>query len=180
MHRQARPARPTEPGLAVHLVNLVLNVVGDDLVSRWIRRRVLTASGADISVQADLVGGTYFSCPRNLRMASRSGINHHCFLDLRAPIVLEAGARVGHGTMILTTTHAIGPRGGRRGVATGLPVTIGAGAWIGANVTILAGVTIGAGSIVAVASVVTSDVAPGVLVAGAPARLVRVIDPDGT
>ena len=47
--------------------------------------------------------------------------------------------------------------------------------WIGANVTILPGVRIGPFSIVAAGSVVTKDVPPFTVVAGAPARVIKKI-----
>jgi acetyltransferase-like isoleucine patch superfamily enzyme len=43
---------------------------------------------------------------------------------------------------------------------------------IGANATVVCGVTIGEGALVAAGSTVTRDVPPGVLVRGAPARVV--------
>ena len=49
--------------------------------------------------------------------------------------------------------------------------------WIGCNVIILAGVTIGQGSIIAAGSVVTKSVAPGMLVAGNPAKEIRPTKP---
>jgi UDP-2-acetamido-3-amino-2,3-dideoxy-glucuronate N-acetyltransferase len=51
--------------------------------------------------------------------------------------------------------------------------TVEKGASIGANATIIAGVTIGAGSLVGAGSVVTKDVAPGMIVAGNPAKVIR-------
>ncbi len=52
-------------------------------------------------------------------------------------------------------------------------ITIGAGAFVGARAFIMPGVTIGAKAIVGACSVATRDVAPGALVAGNPARLLR-------
>ena len=46
--------------------------------------------------------------------------------------------------------------------------------WIGGGATILDGVLIGTGSIVAAGSVVTHDVPPRGIVAGIPARLLRI------
>lgn len=53
------------------------------------------------------------------------------------------------------------------------PVRIGPGADIGVGATVLPGVTIGEGAIVGAGAVVTGDVAPGTIVAGVPARLLR-------
>ena len=58
------------------------------------------------------------------------------------------------------------------------PVRIGRNAWVGFGVCILPGVTVGDGSIVAARSVVGSDVPPGVVVAGNPARIVRKLSAD--
>lgn len=53
---------------------------------------------------------------------------------------------------------------------------IGRGAQIGVNATLLPYIIIGEGSIVGSGSVVTSDVPPGVVVAGVPARVLRTTD----
>lgn len=48
--------------------------------------------------------------------------------------------------------------------------------WLGTGCIVNAGVEIGAGTVVAAGSIVTRDLPPGVLAAGAPARVVRVLD----
>jgi maltose O-acetyltransferase len=57
------------------------------------------------------------------------------------------------------------------------PIVIEADAWLGAGVVVLPGVTIGRGAVVGANSVVTSDVAPLHVVAGQPARTLRVLTP---
>ncbi len=54
-------------------------------------------------------------------------------------------------------------------------VTIGNHVWIGAQAIILKGSTIGENSVVAAGAIVTKDVPPFTLVAGAPAKIVRKI-----
>jgi acetyltransferase-like isoleucine patch superfamily enzyme len=67
------------------------------------------------------------------------------------------------------------------GCGTGAParknpaVRIGDHVWIGASAIVLKGVTIGENSVVAAGALVTRDVAPNTLVAGAPAKPVRTI-----
>lgn len=53
------------------------------------------------------------------------------------------------------------------------PVEIGEDVWLGAHVIVLAGVTIGRGCVVGANSVVTRDLPPDVVAAGAPARVIR-------
>ena len=64
-----------------------------------------------------------------------------------------------------------------RQVITCKPVHIGKNAWIGAGATILPGVTVGDNAVVGAASVVTKDVAPDTIVAGNPAKFIKVIPP---
>lgn len=59
------------------------------------------------------------------------------------------------------------------GLERDAPVTIGDHAWIGMQSIILKGVTVGEGALVGAGSVVTSDIPPRCLAAGAPARVVR-------
>lgn len=54
------------------------------------------------------------------------------------------------------------------------PVTIADNVWIGAGAKILPGVNLGTGSIVAAGAVVTKDVAPCTIVAGVPAKVLRL------
>lgn len=60
------------------------------------------------------------------------------------------------------------------GAAVGA-VTIGSHVWIGAGAKILKGVTIGDGAVIAAGAIVTRDIAPGMLAAGAPARAIRTV-----
>jgi acetyltransferase-like isoleucine patch superfamily enzyme len=54
------------------------------------------------------------------------------------------------------------------------PVFIGADCFIGANSVILNGLSLGIGCVVASGSVVTKDVPPYAIVAGSPARIVKM------
>ncbi|MDO4163860.1 MAG: DapH/DapD/GlmU-related protein [Bacteroides sp.] len=56
------------------------------------------------------------------------------------------------------------------------PVVLKRNCWIGAGATILAGVTVGENAVVGAGSVVTKDVERNTVVAGNPARVVRVLE----
>jgi acetyltransferase-like isoleucine patch superfamily enzyme len=62
-----------------------------------------------------------------------------------------------------------------RYAAASAPVRIGDGVWIGERAIILKGVTVGHNFVVAAGSVVTKDVPARTVVAGNPARVVKVL-----
>jgi acetyltransferase-like isoleucine patch superfamily enzyme len=66
----------------------------------------------------------------------------------------------------------------RDACAEARPVSVGANVWIGFDACILPGVTIGDGAVVGARSVVASDVPPYAVVAGNPARLIRMLTPE--
>ena len=55
----------------------------------------------------------------------------------------------------------------------GAPIVVEDDVWIGSSAIVLQGVTIGRGAVVAAGSVVSSDVAPGTIVGGVPAKVLR-------
>lgn len=61
----------------------------------------------------------------------------------------------------------------QQGYAT-RPVKIGNNVWMGAKATILKGVTIADGAVIGAGAVVTKDVPPFAVVAGNPARVIRI------
>jgi 2,3,4,5-tetrahydropyridine-2-carboxylate N-succinyltransferase len=56
------------------------------------------------------------------------------------------------------------------------PVTIGDSVLVGANAVILEGVSVGSGAVVAAGAIVTEDVPEGAVVAGSPAKIVKMKD----
>jgi len=112
---------------------------------------------------------------RNLTIGEGCWFNVRCFLDLGSAITIGNNVSFGHQVMVLTNSHEIGTAASRASTLSSRPVTIGNGTWIGARVTILPGVTIGPGAVLAAGAVVHEDVPPNALVAGTPARVVRLL-----
>ncbi|MGL5346011.1 MAG: 2,3,4,5-tetrahydropyridine-2,6-dicarboxylate N-acetyltransferase [Peptostreptococcaceae bacterium] len=115
-------------------------------------------------------------------------IGHNAVVMMGA--VINIGAVVGDNAMI-DMNAVIGARGmigknvhlGAGAVVAGVleppsatPVIIEDDVLIGANAVILEGVKVGKGSVVAAGAIVTHDVEPGTVVAGSPARVIKMKD----
>lgn len=59
------------------------------------------------------------------------------------------------------------------------PIRIGNGCWLASRVVVLPGTTIGDGSVLAAGAIVSGDVPARVVYGGAPARVLRHLDPVG-
>ena len=94
------------------------------------------------------------------------------------PIRIELGAALGPNVVLITGSHEIGPPHQRAGELVFAPITVRRGAWLGAGTIVHPGVTIGEGCVVASGSVVTEDLAPHGLYAGAPATRRRDLPTD--
>ncbi len=99
-----------------------------------------------------------------------------CLVD-DADIFIGDDCLIGPGCHIITAQHPISPtlRKGKDKLQYNKPVHLGNNVWLGAGVIVLPGVTIGDNSIIAAGSVVTHNVAPNVIVAGTPAKVLRQI-----
>ncbi len=98
-------------------------------------------------------------------------------LDIRE-VYIGNHVMIGPNTLITTVTHPLSPKLRRNYTAFAKPIRIGNDVWIGGNVTILPGVTIGNNVVVAAGAVVNKDVPDNSLVAGVPAKLIRVLEND--
>jgi acetyltransferase-like isoleucine patch superfamily enzyme len=94
-------------------------------------------------------------------------------------VTVGDGVFIGHGVMFINDIYprAVNDDGSMQTEAdwSVVETIVERGASIGSNATILGGVRIGAGAMVGAGAVVTSDVPPRAVVAGVPARLVRIL-----
>lgn len=93
------------------------------------------------------------------------------------PVDIGSHVNLAQGITVSALNHNFSDTNKRideQGVSTN-QVTIEDDVWIGANAVILPGVTIGEHCVVAAGAVVTKDVPPHSLVAGAPAKVIKSI-----
>jgi maltose O-acetyltransferase len=157
-------------------LGLMLSRLLPPLVGNKLRTAILRWAGLQIG-RGTIVGGALTVVgrlgPRGLSVGEECIVNGQCLLDVNDPIEIGDRTALAQQVMILTGTHHLGGPERRWGPIRELPVRVGSGVWIGARALILPGVSIGDGSVVAAGSVVTRDVPPNTLVAGAPARVIR-------
>ena len=114
----------------------------------------------------------YSEFGKNLTLGRDVFINIGCRFQDTGGITIGDGSLIGHGSTLTTLDHGIDPD--HRGDMVPAPIVIGRKVWLGASVTVVPGVTIGDGAIVGAGAVVTKDVPPNAIVAGVPARLLRM------
>ena len=114
----------------------------------------------------------YSEFGKNLTLGRDVFINLGCRFQDTGGITIGDGSLIGHGSTLTTLDHGIDPD--HRGDMVPAPIVIGRKVWLGASVTVVPGVTIGDGAIVGAGAVVTKDVPPDAIVAGVPARLLRM------
>lgn len=94
-------------------------------------------------------------------------------LDFSGGLIIRDGAVISEMSVLYTHAHGLDPKS----VPRAAPLVVENDVWIGSEVVVTESCDIiGAGSVVASGSVVTRAVPPAVLVAGAPARVIKVVE----
>jgi acetyltransferase-like isoleucine patch superfamily enzyme len=125
----------------------------------------------------DCLIGPFVEVQRGVRIGQRVKVQSHSFIC--EGVEIEDEVFVGHGVMFINDRY---PRsttddGRVKGAKdwTCERTIVGRRASIGSNATILCGITIGEGAIIGAGSVVTRAVPPFAVVAGNPARVLRML-----
>ncbi len=135
--------------------------IGDDCTMSAMSSFVSTSAGKDPVLE--IGDKTYLGCRLTISVGSRVTIGSHVLVADNVFIADNPGHPM---DAAKRRVQGVEPDQIR-------PVTIGDDVWIGNGCKIMPGVTIGEGAVVGAASIVTKDVPPYTLVAGAPARPVR-------
>jgi acetyltransferase-like isoleucine patch superfamily enzyme len=122
-----------------------------------VRLDIACFDGATLSIGE----GTYINYGSNIAAVSRVEIGANCL--------------IGQYAIIMDSDHH-DPRD-HTSAGKSAPVLIEDNVWLGARVTVLRGAHIGEGAVIGAHSVVTGTIPPHTLAAGAPARVIRSLEP---
>jgi|SRR5690242_7963639 UDP-2-acetamido-3-amino-2,3-dideoxy-glucuronate N-acetyltransferase len=124
--------------------------------------------------------GAFVEIQKNAKVGRNCKVSSHTFIC--EGVTIEDNVFIGHGVTFINDSYP------RATTADGQLQTekdwrveqtlIKRGASIGSGTTILSNVTVGERAIVGAGSVVTRDVPPNAIVAGNPAKVLRVITPE--
>jgi acetyltransferase-like isoleucine patch superfamily enzyme len=116
----------------------------------------------------------YTDFGKNITFGKNVFFNTGCSFQDRGGISIGNGSMIGMNVTIATLNHGLTLE--TRNITYPSPVIIGENVWIGSSSTILPGVTIGDNSVVAAGAVVTKDVPENTVVAGVPAKVIKIIN----
>lgn len=121
---------------------------------------------------------------RNTILACKDGdivLDDGVNVSYQCAVFSASSVRIGRDTLLAAYCYVVG--GGHAFDRTDVPVIrqgrpskgidIGSGAWLGAGAAVLDGVSVGNDAVIGAHAVVTQDVPPFAIAAGAPARVVR-------
>ena len=139
------------------------------------RRSILSELLGEVGEEVDIRPPLHCDYGTHIRVGARTFINFGLMALDVATITIGEDVLMGPNVQLLTPTHPLDPETRREKWESALPITIGDNVWIGGMAVICPGVTIGHDAVVGAGAVVTKDVAPGAVVVGNPARVVRSV-----
>ena len=134
----------------------------------------------EIGAEALLEPGVWLTAPGDARIRIGSGTFLNRNVMVAAVSLVEIGdhCMLANGCFVTDGNHRFDDPDAPvpwQGFDSKGPTRIGDNVWCGANVVVTSGVTIGARAVIGANSVVTRDIPPGTIAAGAPAKVLREI-----
>jgi len=123
--------------------------------------------------------GTFVEIQKGAKIGARCKIQSHTFIC--EGVTIEDEVFVGHNVSFINDLYprAIADDGRVQTERDWkvIPTLVKRGAAIGTGAVLLGGITVGEGAVVGAGAVVTKDVPAGAVVAGNPARVLRMVEP---
>ena len=144
----------------------------------WFKAMFLRCRGAKIGKCVVFYPGVWIEPGNGLCVGDDVDLAKDVLIGTGGGVTIGDRTMIGFRTQIFSGNHAI-PERGKPIFGSGhvrKPTVIEEDVWIGANCIILCGVTIGKGAVVGAGSVVTKSVESYAIVAGNPAKLIRMRD----
>ncbi len=140
----------------------------------------LRAGRLEIGPQVLLEPGVWLTCPGEARIRIGGGTLLNLGVQVAAVALVEIGEHcmLANGCFVTDANHRFDDPDRPvpwQGFTTKGPTRIGDNVWCGAHAVITSGVTIGERCVIGANSVVTTDLPPFSIAAGAPARVLRTI-----
>jgi acetyltransferase-like isoleucine patch superfamily enzyme len=123
--------------------------------------------------------GAFVEIQKNAKVGKNCKVSSHTFIC--EGVTIEDNVFIGHGVTFINDPYPRATSNGHLQTEADWKVErtlVKKGASIGSGATILSKVTVGENAIVGAGSVVTLDVPPNTIVAGNPAKILRVITPE--
>jgi len=135
----------------------------------------------EIGPQTLLEPGVWITMPGSARVRIGGGTFLNLGVMVAASELVEIGeyCMFANGCFISDASHRFDDRllpVPWQGFTSKAPTRVGDNVWCGAHVVITSGVTIGERCVIGANSVVTADIAPFSIAAGAPAKVIRTIE----
>lgn len=145
--------------------------LGSKTIRYWICKRMFARCGKNVNIEhgADIGSGRY------IEIGDNSGIGINCVVKFA---VIGDNVMMGPEVVFIAQNHKIDDSGDEpvfKGATDYPPIHVGDFAWIGTRSIILPGRNIGRHAIVGAGAVVTKDVPDYAIVAGNPARIIRLL-----
>lgn len=143
----------------------------DKARDEYVRKYLLGQVGENVYIEAPV----YLDYGYNISVGNNFYANFNATLLDCSVIQIGNDVMLGSNVTITTASHPLEAAVRVNGTEFAQPVKIGNRVWIASNALILPGVTIGDDAVIAAGAVVSKDVAPSVVVAGVPAKVIREI-----
>lgn len=134
-------------------------------------------AGIDLQRSVRMNGGVVIQ-HTNVRIGADTWIGRRTEFVATNDASITIGDRcdISQDVLFIVGAHEIGSKERRAARGFSRPIEVGSGTWIGARVTMLGGSRVGNGVVIAAGSLVRDSFPDNVLIAGTPARVVRVLE----